>query len=502
MPRLASRVASKCESCRAHQLSSRKAEGRWPSASLGRNLDNSRKRGDFGGVLTYGHGTRHGAGHGFLQSRTKSLTQTREAGRCTKSGSVISAILHPVSSRILLSISGIAIVVVAAVVWLRMGGAGQAAGSGDIVTAETRTFKATIAALGAVKPQIGAEVKVGSRISGRVWRLRANIGDPVERGQVIAELETAELDALVAQRRAELKLAGARLAAFDTLAPEQTAQAAADVRRFEAETKLAAEDLERQRALFEKRLVPNATADAARDRHQAAAAQLESARRALQVVQVDNAEQRKQAGADVERAQAALESALVDRSFTVLRSPIRGVVASVSTQEGETVAAGLNAPTFVTIVDLERLQLNAYVDEVDIGRIAPGQAVVFTVDAFPARDFTGRVAAIYPTATIQDNVVKYVVAVDIGSGDGALLRPEMTASVRIQLEERVVLALPARALRREAGRNVVTVLVHDGTEPRDVRVGWRDGMWVEVVDGLTAGDRVRVETGASVEAIR
>jgi macrolide-specific efflux system membrane fusion protein len=370
------------------------------------------------------------------------------------------------------------------------------------VTAETRTFKATIAALGAVKPQIGAEVKVGSRISGRVWRLRANIGDPVERGEIIAELETAELDALIAQRRAELKLAEARLAAFDTLAPEETARADAEVRRFEAEAKLTAEELERQRALLERRLVPQATADVARDRHQAAQAQLESARRTLQLVRAGNTEQRKQAGADVERAQAALESALVDRSFTMLRSPIRGVIASVATQEGETVAAGLNAPTFVTVIDLERLQLNAYVDEVDIGRIAQGQAVVFTVDAFPARDFTGRAPPIYPTATIQDNVVKYIVAVDIDHSNRALLRPEMTASVRIQLEERVVLALPARALRREAGRSVVTVLVDGHTESRDVRVGWRDGPWVEVVNGLTAGDRVLVESRAPQEAIR
>ncbi len=405
-------------------------------------------------------------------------------------------------SRILLAITGIAIVVAAAFVWVRIGRTGQPAGSVDVVTAETRKFKATITALGAVKPQIGAEVKVGSRISGRVWRLRANIGDPVERGQIIAELETAEIDALIAQRRAELKLAEARLAAFDTLAPEETARADAEVHRFEAEATLMTEELERQRALLERRLVPQATADAARDRHESAQAQLESARRTLQVVRAGNAEQRKQAGADVERARAVLDSALVDRAFTVLQSPIRGVIASVSTQEGETVAAGLNAPTFVTIVDLERLQLNAYVDEVDIGRIAQGQAVVFTVDAFPARDFTGRVTAIYPTATIQDNVVKYVVAVDIDSGDGALLRPEMTASVRIHLEERVVLAVPARAVRREAGRNLVTVLVDGQADPRDVRVGWRDGAWVEVVAGLNEGDRVLVETLASGEAVR
>jgi macrolide-specific efflux system membrane fusion protein len=158
------------------------------------------------------------------------------------------------------------------------------------------------------------------------------------------------------------------------------------------------------------------------------------------------------------------------------------------------VAAGLNAPTFVTIIDLERLQLNAYVDEVDIGKIAPGQSVTFTVDAFPADDFTGRVAAIYPTATIQDNVVKYIVAVTIAEEDIARLRPEMTAAVQIQLEKRVVIAVPARAIRREGGRNVVTVLIGDRRESRVVRVGWRDGAWVEIVEGLTTGTRVLVNS--------
>jgi macrolide-specific efflux system membrane fusion protein len=89
-----------------------------------------------------------------------------------------------------------------------------------------------------VKPRIGSEVRVGSRISGRVWKLRANIGDRVEQGQVIAELETAELDALIAQRAAELKLAEARLAAFARISPEEEARARAEVARFEAALKL------------------------------------------------------------------------------------------------------------------------------------------------------------------------------------------------------------------------------------------------------------------------
>lgn len=385
------------------------------------------------------------------------------------------------------------IVLAALFVWLRAGDRqGDSAPDLEIAVA-LRTFASTVVAIGAVQPQIGAEVRVGSRISGRVWRLLANIGDVVEQGQVIAELETDEVNALVAQRRAELKLAEAKLGSFKTLSPEEVAQAEADVASFQAAATLAAEDWQRQRMLAREALVPQAAADAARDRHLAAEAQLESARRALELVRTGNAERRMQAEAEVERASAALDSALVDRSFTVIRAPIGGVVASVATQEGETVAAGLNAPTFVTIVDLDRLQVNVFVDEVDIGRVQVGQPATFSVDAFPARDFAGRVAAIYPTATIQDNVVKYVVALEVDDDYQGLLRPEMTANVRIELESREVLAVPTRAVRQEGGQNVVYVL--DGGRPvaRPVRLGWRDGPWAEVTNGLAAGERILVD---------
>jgi len=131
--------------------------------------------------------------------------------------------------------------------------------SSEVVTVSPRTFTATVVALGAVKPQIGAEVRIGSRISGRVGRLSANIGDRVDKGQIIAELETSELDALINQRRAELRLAEAKHAAFDTLAPEEEAGAQADVTRFEAEAMLAAEDRDRQQTLLERRRAPRLT---------------------------------------------------------------------------------------------------------------------------------------------------------------------------------------------------------------------------------------------------
>ena len=172
-------------------------------------------------------------------------------------------------------------------------------------------------------------------------------------------------------------------------------------------------------------------------------------------------------------------------SYATITAPINGVVGSVSTQEGETVAAGLNAPTFVTISDLSRLMVEAYVDEVDIGKVQPGQRAVFTVDAFPAVDFEGNVVAIYPKASIQDNVVKYTVALDVTTPYEGKLRPEMTATVSILLEARNVLAIPSKAVQREAGRNLVYLAAAGAPGARRKRLErWP---WTEVTSGLDEG---------------
>jgi RND family efflux transporter MFP subunit len=182
-------------------------------------------------------------------------------------------------------------------------------------------------------------------------------------------------------------------------------------------------------------------------------------------------------------------------SYATITAPLAGVIASVSTQEGETVAAGLNAPTFVTIINLDRLQVDAFVDEVDIGKIRVGQRAVFSVDAFPAEEFKGKVAAIYPKAVIQENVVNYDTVIEITSPYSGLLRPEMTASVTILLEARSgVLAIPTKAVKRLRGKTVVYVAVAGGGEPREIKVGWKDGPWLEVVSGLKEGETVLLES--------
>ena len=362
-------------------------------------------------------------------------------------------------------------------------------------TVARQDFSSSVLATGAVQAQVGAEVRVGARLSGKVERLYANIGDNVTKGQIVAELEKADLEAMVGQRQAELDLAQARLAAVEALLPKEMEKAQLDLDECQATYTLNEKELERQRQLHARGVATDEDLDEAEERYSVSKIRVASARKALELAETRYAEEMRQGRAEVARDTSALENARVQLSYATITAPIDGVIASVSTEEGETVAAGMQAPTFVTIIDLKRLQVDAYVDEVDIGKVKVGQRAVFTVDAFPATDFEGKVSAIYPKAVIQDNVVNYDVVVDIETSYYGLLRPEMTASVTIFLERREdVLAVPAKAVQRERGKNVVYVTANERTEACEIKVGWRDGQWIEVASGLEEGETVLLDS--------
>ena len=362
-------------------------------------------------------------------------------------------------------------------------------------TVARQGFSSSVLATGAVQAEVGAEVRVGARISGKVERLYANIGDQVTKGQVVAELEKADLEATVAQRQSEMELARAELAAVESVLPKEIEKAELDLEESQATHTLADKVRERTRQLRQQNAISKDELDQAEERYAVFHTRVKSARKALELAETRYAEGLRQAKAEVARAASALENASVQLSYATITAPIDGVIASVATEEGETVAAGMQAPTFVTIIDLERLQVDAYVDEVDIGKVKVGQRAVFTVDAFPAAEFEGKVSAIYPKAVIQDNVVNYDVVVDVETPYDGMLRPEMTASVTILLEKREgVLAVPAKAVQRERGRTIVYVLADGRAERREIKAGWRDGQWIEVASGLEEGETVLLET--------
>ncbi|MFQ5445124.1 MAG: efflux RND transporter periplasmic adaptor subunit, partial [Nitrospinales bacterium] len=197
--------------------------------------------------------------------------------------------------------------------------------------------------------------------------------------------------------------------------------------------------------------------------------------------------------AKVEKAQANLLEGETQLSYATLTAPIDGIIASVSTQEGETVAASLNAPTFVTLIDLRQLQVTVYVDETDIGQVKVKQEGVFTVDSYPNRFFKGVVREIYPKAVIKDNVVNYEVILEIEKKGLELLRPEMTANVVITTDTRKnVITIPKEALKR-IGKKKFVVLKADGiVVSREVETGWREAGWQEIVSGVDEGDEVGI----------
>jgi macrolide-specific efflux system membrane fusion protein len=322
-------------------------------------------------------------------------------------------------------------------------GKGEKASTAETALVTRRDVGSTVLATGIIKPMVGAEVKVGSRISGVVKRLRSNIGDHVMAGQIIAELDDAELQARLNQNVAALSKAKADL----------------------DYAKLARE---RERSLLKQQFTSQQ--------------QVDQAETALMVAEALH-----------KQGEANLDYAKVQVSYTKIYSPISGVIASVSTQEGETVSASLTAPTFVSIIDLRQLEVQVYVDETDIGKIRVAQQASFTVDTYPDSDFKGTVTAIYPKAIIQDNVVNYIATVEINESQGKILRPEMTTNVIIYLETRKnVLAVPTSAITRERGDRYVTVSEGEKRIQRKVKVGWKDNGFTEIISGLKEGEQILV----------
>jgi RND family efflux transporter MFP subunit len=313
----------------------------------------------------------------------------------------------------------------------------------ELVRVTRRDVGPVVKATGVIKPMVGAEVRVGSSASGVVTRLNVRIGDYVKKGTVLADVDSRELDARRDGAEAAVRLAKANLDYAQT-------------------------DLRRKQELFHAQVI--------------ARSELDLAEQAYGVTD----QQYKQ-------AQANLADAITQLGYAKIIAPISGTVESVTTQEGETVASSFAAPTFVTLLDLSRLEVWAYVDETDIGRIRVGRKATFTVDTYGDDQFPGTVTAIYPQAQIRDNVVDYIAVIRFRSLPGHILRPEMTTFVKIALEQhRNVLSLPIGAVHREAERQYVLVQKGSSTERRWITTGLRDDSYWEILSGLHDGEEVLI----------
>ena len=241
-------------------------------------------------------------------------------------------------------------------------------------------------------------VQIGSQVSGVIARLYADFNSRVQKGQLLAELDPTPFQAQVEQRQA-------------------------DVTKARVDAANAKIGYDRQARLAKAGLAAQADVDNARAQYEGANAQ-------------------------VQQAMAALSQSQTNLRYTKIVSPIDGVVVDRQYDVGQTVAASFQAPTLFSIAqDLTKMQVQADVDQSDIGRVQVGQPVRFTVDAYPDEEFHGRISQMRLNATVAQNVVSYPVIIEVPN-PGERLRPKETANVTIDVATvRDVLRIPNAALR-------------------------------------------------------
>ncbi|HOS59270.1 MAG TPA: efflux RND transporter periplasmic adaptor subunit, partial [Syntrophorhabdaceae bacterium] len=247
---------------------------------------------------------------------------------------------------------------------------------------------------GIIKAQVGAIVKVGTRATGELIQLRYQVGDYVKKGELIAKIDDREKIANHRNLKAQIE--------------EQRKDLAAK----EAQYQYSKINYEREERLLKQEFTTRDSVDKAKRELDVAIAQVELGR------------------AKVMAAEESLKALEVSLSYNKIYAPISGYVSQVTTQEGETVVAGLSAVNLITVIDASKLEMWIYVDETDIGRVKPGMKVEYWVDAYRDRRFSGNISLIYPQPEIKENIVYYLAIVKIDPKDTTLLKPEMTTHVR------------------------------------------------------------------------
>lgn len=350
-------------------------------------------------------------------------------------------------------------------------GTASASGAYRLGAVDRGAIVASVSATGTVTPV--STVLVSSQLSGLVIDIRADYNASVREGDILARLDAQQFRSRAETARAETQVARAaletakakleRVRASAKRAQSGNADVAAQRVRTSAQLAEAMRALDRQIELNQRGATSRAALDTAQTQVDvlratlasndaqigSAAADVEAIIADVQLSEADI----QSATAMVASRVASLRTAEIDLSRADIRSPVTGVVVQRQVELGQTVASSLAAPTLFTIAeDLRRITIYANVDESDVGRITPGLPVTFTVNAFPGRNFAGRVKQVRLGSQTIQNVVIYTAVIDVENADMALL-PGMTASLRIVTQERRdVLRIPNAALRwRPAG---------------------------------------------------
>lgn len=362
-------------------------------------------------------------------------------------------------------------------------------GSEPAANETARTVESKIMARGDITRSIAATgrvralvtVEVGSQLSGKVDQLYVDFNDTVKKGDIVAEIDPQTFEQRVLQSSADLDSADANVRIQQ-----------ATLKRAQVTLEQAKRDFARQEPLALDGAISIATLDATRTARDSAIASVEIAQ--AQIVSAKASQKQRAAG---------LANAQIDLERTKIKSPIDGVVIERNVDRGQTVAASLSAPILFKIAqDLTEIQIEANVDESDIGRVRAGNSVTFTVDAHEDQTFRGTVDQVRLSPTEINSVVTYTVIVN-AANRRLLLLPGMTANLEIKTGERKdVLRLPNSALRVRASEEMKAQAAEASTQARrGNRRGSARFLEQMGVDSAVQ-DRIQSETSAVFQQMR
>lgn len=353
------------------------------------------------------------------------------------------------------------------------------------------------------KVKANKSVNVGSQVGGEVKKLYVKLGDVVQAGDMIAEIDSttqsnnlSNAQANLAQTQASLQTAHANLASRQ--GEVQSAMATLAVR--EAELKKATAQVERLTPLIKINAISQKEFADANAELNVATANVKSAQIALQNTKnaIASAEAEiVNAKANIAKSQNDFSTAQKNLSNTIIKAPMTGTVVAVTTEQGSTVNTNSATPTIVTLADLSRVRINTQISEADIVNLKAGMPAKFNIIGNPNQKFDAVLTGINPapetisTSNNTTSAVYYIGYLDVDNADGKF-RIDMTAQVNIIINEaKGVLTVPASAIKDEQGKTSVQVLGADGkatTVP--VQVGINNRVTAEIKSGLNAGDKV------------
>lgn len=330
--------------------------------------------------------------------------------------------------------------------------------------AKKGVIKISVTATGFLQPIL--KVDIGTQVSGIVEKLYADFNSEVTKGQLLAELDKSTLQERVMQTEAALSDAKSNL-------------------------EFAKSNYERVKTLFDDKAAPLTSFE-------------------------DASNKLTQAKNGVVNASANHNQALVNLSYAKIYSPISGRILNRAVDEGQTVAASFNTPTLFTIAnDLTKMQVEANVDEADIGQVKVGQSVAFSVDAYPGEMFNGEVSQVRLNPKVTTNVVTYTVIISAPNPDEKLF-PGMTASVNITTSSPEGVYVSAEAIyctpdiaafgdRYKAPavasmKQILWVETSTGIEQREVTTGVSDGVNILILNGISEGEKVILSAKERVKA--